>query len=80
MEPRLQRRVQRYGWDRAVAAYEQGWRDQLEPAHALMLGMVGLQRGERVLDVACGTGLVSLRIAEAVGEGALSSAPTSQAR
>ncbi len=33
MEPRLQRRVQRYGWDRAVAAYEQGWRDQLEPAH-----------------------------------------------
>ena len=35
MDPRLQRRVQRYGWDRAVAAYEHGWRAQLEPAHSL---------------------------------------------
>ena len=67
MDPRLQRRVQRYGWDRAVSAYEDGWRDQLEPAHALMLDMVALQPDERVLDVACGTGLVSLRVAATVG-------------
>jgi ubiquinone/menaquinone biosynthesis C-methylase UbiE len=67
VEPRLQRRVQRYGWDRAVTAYEQGWRDQLEPAHDLMLDMVDLQPGEHVLDVACGTGLVSLRMAATVG-------------
>jgi ubiquinone/menaquinone biosynthesis C-methylase UbiE len=67
MDPRLQRRVQRYGWDRAVVAYEQGWRDQLEPAHSLMLDMVDLHPGERVLDVACGTGLISFRAAEAVG-------------
>ena len=39
MDPRLQRRVQRYGWDRAVTAYEEGWRAQLEPAHSLMLDM-----------------------------------------
>jgi ubiquinone/menaquinone biosynthesis C-methylase UbiE len=68
MDPRLQRRVQRYGWDRAVVAYEESWRDQLEPAHSLMLEMAGLQPGERVLDVACGTGLVSFRAAAAVGE------------
>ncbi len=67
MDPRLQRRVQRYGWDRAVSAYEEGWRVQLEPAHSLMLDMVALKPGERVLDVACGTGLVSLRVAEMVG-------------
>lgn len=67
MDPRLQRRVQRYGWDRAVVAYEQGWRTQLEPAQSLMLDMVDPQPGERVLDVACGTGLVSFRAAEAVG-------------
>ena len=67
MDPRLQRRVQRYGWDRAVVAYETGWRDQLEPAHSLMVGMAALRPGERVLDVACGTGLVSFRAAEAVG-------------
>jgi ubiquinone/menaquinone biosynthesis C-methylase UbiE len=68
MDPRLQRRVQRYGWDRAVTAYEQGWRDQLEPAHSLMLELVALEPGWRVLDVACGTGLVSFRAAAAVGE------------
>jgi ubiquinone/menaquinone biosynthesis C-methylase UbiE len=68
MEPQLQRRVQRYGWDRAVATYEQGWRDQLEPAHDLMLEMVAVRPGECVLDVACGTGLVSLRMAAAVGQ------------
>ena len=67
MDPRLQRRVQRYGWDRAAVAYEAGWRDQLEPARSLMLEMVALRPGERVLDVACGTGLISFRMAEAVG-------------
>lgn len=67
MEPQLQRRVQRYGWDRAVSAYERSWRCQLEPAHDLMLDMVAVGPGERVLDVACGTGLVTRRMAAMVG-------------
>jgi ubiquinone/menaquinone biosynthesis C-methylase UbiE len=67
MDARLQRRVQRYGWDKAARDYEGGWRAQLEPAQSLMLKMVALQPGERVLDVACGTGLVSFRILEAIG-------------
>jgi ubiquinone/menaquinone biosynthesis C-methylase UbiE len=68
MDSRLQRRVQRYGWDKAAGDYEAGWRAQLEPAQSLMLQTVALQPGERVLDVACGTGLVSFRILKAVGE------------
>ncbi len=68
MDPQFQRRVQRYGWDLAVAFYEVGWRAQLEPAQSLMLDLVDLRPGERVLDVACGTGLVSFRMAAAVGE------------
>ena len=68
MDSRLQRRVQRYGWDKAVGDYEAGWQAQLEPAQSLMLDMAALRPGERVLDVACGTGLVSFRIADAVGE------------
>jgi SAM-dependent methyltransferase len=67
MEARLQRRIQRYGWDRAVDAYEAGWQAPLLPAHDALLEMAALQPGERVLDVACGTGLISLRAAAAVG-------------
>lgn len=67
MDPRLQQRVQRYGWDKASAYYEGYWARQLEPAQRLLLNMAGLQPGEKVLDVACGTGLVTFPAAEAVG-------------
>jgi ubiquinone/menaquinone biosynthesis C-methylase UbiE len=67
MEPKLQRRVQRYGWDKASAFYEQFWAKQLEPAQTLLLKMASLQKGEHVLDIACGTGLVTFPVAEAVG-------------
>jgi ubiquinone/menaquinone biosynthesis C-methylase UbiE len=68
MDARLQRRVQRYGWDKAHAHYERFWARQLEPAQQKLLEMAALQPGERVLDTACGTGLVTLPAAEAVGE------------
>ncbi|MFO1036199.1 MAG: methyltransferase domain-containing protein [Geminicoccaceae bacterium] len=67
MEARLQRRVQRYGWDRAAGIYERSWQAQIAPAHDVMLSMADLRPGERVLDVAAGTGLVTFRAAEAVG-------------
>lgn len=67
MNAKLQRRVQRYGWDKAVDDYEAGWREQLEPAQSMLLDMAALQPGERILDVACGTGLVSFRALDAVG-------------
>jgi hypothetical protein len=34
MDDRLQRRIQRYGWDRSADQYEGYWRRQLEPAQA----------------------------------------------
>ena len=67
MEARVQRRVQRYGWDLAAHDYERLWQAQLGPAQADMLARVALRAGERVVDVACGTGLVSFAAAEAVG-------------
>ena len=67
MDARLQLRVQRYGWDRASEGYEPGWRDQLAPAHQKLLEMAALEPGERVVETACGTGLVTIPVAEAVG-------------
>lgn len=67
MEPRLQRRIQRYGWDLAAADYEALWQAQLAPAHRALMALAAPRPGEQVLDVACGTGLVALAAAEAVG-------------
>ncbi len=67
MDAKLQKRVQRYGWDKAAAHYERYWQDQLEPAQTALLEMARLTGGERVLDVACGTGLVTFRAALEVG-------------
>jgi len=64
MEPELQRRVQRYGWDRASASYESFWAEQLRPAQDLLLRLAGIRPGERVIELASGTGLVTFRIAE----------------
>lgn len=66
MRPELQRRVQRYGWDYSSPHYEQGWQRQLWPAQEQLLKTADPQPGERVLDVSCGTGLVTFPIAEAV--------------
>lgn len=67
MTPDLQRRVQRYGWDRAASFYETYWKSQLEPAQSVALEEAALQTGEVVLDVACGTGLATLPAARSVG-------------
>jgi len=67
MEAKLQRRVQRYGWDLAAPAYEALWHAQLAPAHAALLEAAALAPGERVLDVACGSGASALPAAEIVG-------------
>jgi SAM-dependent methyltransferase len=69
VEPRLQRRVQRYGWDLAAAGYEPLWQAQLRGAQTALMAGVALAPGEHVLDVACGTGLVSFDAAHAVGSG-----------
>jgi ubiquinone/menaquinone biosynthesis C-methylase UbiE len=67
MDAQLQRRVQRYGWDLAAADYEALWQAQLAPAQQRLMAAAALAPGERVLDVACGTGLVSSAAARAVG-------------
>lgn len=67
MDARLQKRVQRYGWDKAASYYERCWQEQLAPAQTALLDMARLAHGERVVDVACGTGLVTLKAAREVG-------------
>ncbi len=67
MKPDLQRRVQRYGWDKAAKYYENFWQAQLRPAHDLLIEISNVQTGESILDIAAGTGLISFRLAEKVG-------------
>ena len=69
MEPQLQRRVQRYGWDKAAKFYDDSWKSQLKPAQDKLLEMAELQPGEEVLETSCGTGLVTLRAARQVANG-----------
>jgi ubiquinone/menaquinone biosynthesis C-methylase UbiE len=69
MDAKLQRRIQRYGWDKAAPYYEQFWQAQLAPAQARLFDMARLVPGEHVLDIACGTGLVTFPAADAVGAG-----------
>jgi len=68
MEPALQRRVQRYGWDKAAGYYEGYWQKQLYPAQQKLLQLAKIKSGDRIIDIACGTGLVSFPAAELAGE------------
>lgn len=67
MDPKLQIRIQRYGWDAASEHYEPDWCGPLAPAQATLLAAAALEPGERVIEAACGSGLVTRAIAAAVG-------------
>lgn len=67
MDERLQTRIQRYGWDLAASDYEPLWGAQLAGVQNTLLAAAALLPGEQVLDLACGTGQVTLQAAQAVG-------------
>jgi len=67
MERRLQLRVQRYGWDAAASHYADVWEGPLAPAHDTLVALADPRGGAHALEVACGTGLVTHRLAAAVG-------------
>src|SRR4030095_2530903 len=71
MDANLQRRVQRYGWDKASLHYEKFWQDQLRPAQEWLLETARIQPGETIIDIACGTGLITFPLAVATGESGL---------
>ena len=67
MDPKLQTRIQRYGWDLASSDYEPLWQQQLAAARTALLVAASLVEAEQVLDVACGTGLLTFEAARRVG-------------
>jgi SAM-dependent methyltransferase len=67
MDAKLQIRIQRYGWDAASGHYEDGWRAPLAPAQASLMTAAAIKPGWRVIEAACGSGLVTRTIAQAVG-------------
>lgn len=80
MDAKLQRRIQRFGWDKAADSYEIGWRESLAAVQTRMLEVAAPRPGERVLDTACGTGLVTFPLARSVtGSGSVVATDISQA-
>lgn len=69
MDPKLQLRVQRYGWDAAASVYDDGWRDNLAAAQEAVLASCDLQPGLKVIETAAGSGLVTFPAAAAVAPG-----------
>ena len=67
MDPRVFRRVQRYGWDAATSAYDRGWVPVLERLTESCVARAELAPGERALDLATGTGVGAFAAARAVG-------------
>jgi ubiquinone/menaquinone biosynthesis C-methylase UbiE len=67
MEPKVHRRVQRYGWDLAVKDYGQCFLPLLRHCSERCIDLLDLQPGERVLDVATGTGIAAFIASERVG-------------
>ena len=65
MDPRVFRRVQRYGWDAATDAYDRGWVPLLEGLTASCVARAAPQAGERVLDFATGPGVGAFAAARA---------------
>lgn len=67
MEPKLHRRVQRYGWDLAVQDYDQYFVPLLRHCSERCLALADIRDGERVLDVATGPGVAAFMAAEKAG-------------
>src|SRR4051794_21283176 len=67
MDARAFRRIQRCGWDVAVDAYDRGWVPLIGRLTRAAVARAALAPGERVLDVATGSGGGALAAAEAVG-------------
>lgn len=67
MDAKLQLRVQRYGWDAAAPYYEAGWQGALLDAQWTLVRMSNLESSHRVIETACGSGLVTRMISEAIG-------------
>ena len=59
MDAKLQRRVQRYGWDAAAKVYEASWGDNLASAHDAMFGRAALRAGESVIKCSSPSGRTS---------------------
>ncbi|HET9200194.1 MAG TPA: methyltransferase domain-containing protein [Dehalococcoidia bacterium] len=66
MKASLQRRIQRYGWDKAVDDYSRYWVPLLEWCSERCVELVDPQPGQQVLDIAAGPGTAALKIAELV--------------
>lgn len=59
MDPQAFKEFERTGWNQLAHSYSQSFGVQCAQSIPRLLALLDLQSGERVLDIACGTGVVS---------------------
>jgi ubiquinone/menaquinone biosynthesis C-methylase UbiE len=67
MEAKVHRRVQRYGWDKAVGDYDRYFVPLIKHCSERVISMLDLKPGERVLDIAAGTGVGAFMASDRIG-------------
>ncbi len=67
MNSALHLKIQRSGWNKAAPYYDNLWQSQLKSVQEAFLNAIDVKRSENVLDIACGSGLVTFPMAQAVG-------------
>ena len=67
MEAKVHRRVQRYGWDKAVNDYDRYFVPLIKHCSERTIDMLDLKPGERMVDIATGTGVGAFMASERLG-------------
>ena len=69
MDSNFQLRVQRYGCDAAAKVYDDLWQENLSQTHRIMFELAELKSDDRIFEIACGSGFVTLKAASQIGNG-----------
>lgn len=69
MNSAVHTKIQYWGWNKAAPYYDDLWQNQLRNVQKLLLSEASVNPGDKVLDICCGSGLVTIPAAQAAEQG-----------